>query len=234
MNVLITGASKGLGYETVKVFCLRPGHHVFALSRDARGLQKLVRDCEASGAGSALHILPFDLRNGDYQHTLLPALLHAFDTVDILINNAGVMVHKAFHEFTPDDFDRLFDVNVKSVFRLIQLVMPYMHTGSHIVNLGSMGGFQGSVKFGGMSLYSASKGAVAIMSECLAREFSERGIKVNCLALGAADTEMFREAFPGIKAPLSTPEMALFIADFAVNGHRYFNGKVLPVAVSTP
>jgi NAD(P)-dependent dehydrogenase (short-subunit alcohol dehydrogenase family) len=234
MNILVTGASKGLGYETAKVFCRWPGHHVFALSRDAWGLQRLVKACEASGAGSTLHILPFDLRNDDYQHSLLPAVLNAFDTVDILINNAGVMVHKAFQEFTVDDFDRLFDVNVKSVFRLIQLVLPYMHANSHIVNLGSMGGFQGSVKFGGMSLYSASKGAIAVMSECLAREFSERGIKVNCLALGAADTEMFRGAFPGIKAPLSTPEMAQFIADFAINGHRYFNGKVLPVAVSTP
>jgi NAD(P)-dependent dehydrogenase (short-subunit alcohol dehydrogenase family) len=234
MNILITGASKGLGYETVKAFCRQPGHHVFALSRDAKRLEQLDRECKMFREGSDLHILAFDLQKDDYYHTLRPAMLSAFGTVDILINNAGVMIHKPFQDFTDADFDRLFAVNVKSPFMLIRLLLPYMSKGSHIVNISSMGGFQGSVKFGGMSLYSASKGALAVLSECLAVEFNDRGIKVNCLAIGAVDTEMFREAFPGHNAPLSAEEMARFVTDFAMNGHRYFNGKVLPVAVSNP
>ena len=97
-----------------------------------------------------------------------------------------------------------------------------------------MGGYQGSSKFPGLSLYSASKGALSILSECMAEELGEKGIKVNCLALGAAQTEMLEKAFPGYQAPLSANEMAEFISDFAINGHRYFNGKILPISVSTP
>ena len=97
-----------------------------------------------------------------------------------------------------------------------------------------MGGFQGSVKFPGLSLYSASKGALAILTECLAEEFRKDGISVNCLALGSAHTKMFEEAFPGFQAPLNAGEMATWIANFALNGNKYFNGKILPVSVTTP
>ena len=97
-----------------------------------------------------------------------------------------------------------------------------------------MGGFQGSAKFPGLSLYSASKGALAILSECMAEELSEYKISVNCLALGAAQTEMLTEAFPDYKAPLSAEQMAAYIADFALKGQQFFNGKILPVSLSTP
>jgi len=113
-------------------------------------------------------------------------------------------------------------------------LLPFMPKGAHIVNIGSMGGYQGSAKFPGLSLYSAAKGALAILTECLAEELKDRGIKANCLALGAAQTEMLAEAFPGYKAPLSAAEMAGFIADFSLHGSGFFNGKILPVSVSTP
>jgi NAD(P)-dependent dehydrogenase (short-subunit alcohol dehydrogenase family) len=97
-----------------------------------------------------------------------------------------------------------------------------------------MGGFQGSSKYMGLSYYSASKAAMACLTECLATEFFEAGIKVNCLALGSVQTEMLAEAFPGYKALVDAREMGEFIADFALNGHKFFNGKILPVAVSNP
>jgi NAD(P)-dependent dehydrogenase (short-subunit alcohol dehydrogenase family) len=109
-----------------------------------------------------------------------------------------------------------------------------MDKGSHIVNIASMGGFQGSSKYPGLSCYSASKAALACLTECLAGEFTESGIKVNCLALGSVQTEMLEEAFPGYKAPVDAQEMAEFIADFALKGHKFFNGKILPVAVNNP
>jgi NAD(P)-dependent dehydrogenase (short-subunit alcohol dehydrogenase family) len=110
-------------------------------------------------------------------------------------------------------------------------LMPY---GSHIINISSMGGFQGSSKYRGLSYYSASKAAIACLSECLAEEFSESGIRVNCLALGSVQTEMLAEAFPGYKAPVDASEMAHFISDFALNGSKYFNGKIIPVAINNP
>ena len=117
---------------------------------------------------------------------------------------------------------------------LIRSLKPMMPEGSHIVNISSMGGFQGSVKFRGLSYYSASKAAISCLTECLANEFSESEISVNCLALGSVQTEMLSEAFPGYKAPVEANEMAEFISDFALTGNKFFNGKILPVAVGNP
>ena len=94
-----------------------------------------------------------------------------------------------------------------------------------------MGGFQGSAKFKGLSYYSASKAAIACLTECLANEFKPYGISVNCLALGSVQTEMLNEAFPGYKAPVDAKQMAGFIAEFALTGHRFFNGKIYLVII---
>jgi NAD(P)-dependent dehydrogenase (short-subunit alcohol dehydrogenase family) len=144
------------------------------------------------------------------------------------------MIHKPFAELTENDFDRLFGVNVKGAVKLIQFLLPFLRPGSHIVNISSMGGYQGSSKFSGLSLYSASKGALAILTECLAEEFKEEEISVNCLALGAVQTEMLAKAFPGYQAPVLPQSMAEFIKNFAVTGHHFMNGKIIPVSLSTP
>ena len=154
--------------------------------------------------------------------------------IDVLINNAGLLINKPINDLSIADFEQLFEINVKSVFRLVKLLLPHFNKNAHIVNIGSMGGFQGSAKFPGLSLYSASKGALAILTECLAEELKDRNIKVNCLALGAAQTEMLQKAFPGYQAPLSAAEIAEFIADFAIKAHHYLNGKIVPVSLSTP
>ena len=104
---------------------------------------------------------------------------------------------------------------------------------THIINIGSYGGFQGSTKFSGLSAYSSSKAALANLTECLAEEFKNFNIAVNCLALGAVQTEMFQKAFPGFSAQSTPGQMAQFIADFALNGHKYFNWKIIPVTVSS-
>jgi len=85
-----------------------------------------------------------------------------------------------------------------------------------------------------MSLYSASKGALAILTESLAEELKEQNIRVNALALGAVQTEMLEEAFPGYQAAVTAEEMADFITDFALKAHSYINGKIIPVSLSTP
>ena len=158
------------------------------------------------------------------------------DRVDALVNNAGLLISKSFAELTEEDFEDVFKVNVFAPARLTRILKPMMggEKPSHIVNVGSMGGFQGASKFPGLAAYSSSKSAMAGLSECLAEEFKEDNIKVNCLAFGAVQTEMLAQAFPGFKAPLTSAEMAEFVLDFTLNGHKYFNGKVLPVSSSTP
>jgi len=119
---------------------------------------------------------------------------------------------------------------------LIQKLLEKMggSTPSHVVNISSMGGFQGSMKFPGLSIYSATKAALASLTECLAEEFKKENVFFNALALGAVETEMLEEAFPGYKAPINADEIAEFIADFAFNGYNYMNGKIIPVSLSTP
>jgi len=234
MNTIVTGASRGIGYEVVKQLASTGDHNVIAFSRNLQRLKQLKEECLELNPESQVTVQKLDLRDPDFGKILLPAVSGVFSKVDILINNAGHLINKPFIEFSDREFDELFDVNVKSAFRLIQVLYPMFSHKAHIVNIGSMGGYQGSMKFPGLALYSASKGALAIMSECLAEEFKETGIKVNCLALGAAQTEMLREAFPNYKPPLSAEEMASFVCDFALKGQSFFNGKILPVALTDP
>ena len=120
------------------------------------------------------------------------------------------------------------------VANLIKTCIPYMQKGSHVVTISSMGGIQGSLKFAGLAAYSSSKGAVITLSELLAEEYKEKGISFNVLALGAVQTEMLQEAFPGYEAPISANEMAQYIFDFALTGNKYYNGKVLQVSSTNP
>ena len=228
MNIIITGAGKGIGFELVKKFASSGEHQIIALARDISKLNPLLN--------TKSRIIPYtaDICKVDFPEQLALFVTAKKFNIDILINNAGLMVNKPAESLSGNDFDNLFATNVKAPFLLIQSLLPYFSKPSHIVNLGSMGGFQGSAKFKGLSLYSASKGALAILTECLAEEFTEKGIRVNCLALGAVQTEMLESAFPGYKAPMNAVEAADYIADFSLNGHRYFNGKIIPVSSSTP
>lgn len=235
MNIIITGASRGIGFELAKQFAANGNHNIVAISRDSDKLKQLKSACIRENIEAHLYPIPFDLASGD---SLAPSLLGLIQScvphVDILINNAGFLSNKPLHQLTDIDLWKMIRVNFAAPAQLIRLVLPLMKPGSHVVNIGSMGGFQGSAKFAGLSVYSATKAALANLTECLAEEMKETGIAFNCLALGAVNTEMLAEAFPGYNAPLDAKEISKFIADFALTGHKYFNGKVLPVSISTP
>jgi len=233
MNIIITGASSGIGFETALEFALDSKNKVVCIARSADKLRKLLEIAKGINPNCTLLPVAFDLVNDDYA-ALVPFLIEHLGLVDILINNAGSLVNKPFTETTSADLAEMLESNVMSHFKMIQHVLPLLKSGSHIVNVGSMGGFQGSVKFAGLAAYSASKAALHTLSECLAFELAETGIKVNCLALGSAQTEMLEAAFPGYESPVLAFEMGKYIADFARTGHKFFNGKVLPVAVTTP
>ncbi len=230
MNILVTGASRGIGYDTVKILAKDPSNKIIALSRNKSSMEELAR----AVAPNTIQILPLDLTNFD--EVYLYSALSEIDSIDLLVNNAGLLINKSFEELSIEEWKNIFDVNVFGVVHLIKALLPKLKKkeGAHIVNISSMGGVQGSSKFPGLSAYSASKAAVINMTECLAEELKEDNIKVNCLALGAVQTEMLAEAFPDYKAPLTSQEMANYISWFALNGHHFHNGKMIPVAVSTP
>lgn len=231
---IVTGASRGIGRETALALASKPSHWILALSRDNAGLTRLSEAADAAGAGERLRCLPFDLTDPDWPR--LMEELSQWGKLNGIVNNAGLLIHKPFEELSAEDWLRMFQVNFLSVAALIREVLPLLEAaqGAHIVNIGSMGGFQGSSKFNGLSGYSASKAALANLSETLAEEFQSRQISVNCLSIGAVQTEMLAQAFPGYNAPLSSEDMGGFVAWFVTHGSRFFNGKVLPVSVSTP
>lgn len=234
-TIVVTGASRGIGFDTARHLC-KAGHRVIAIARTSSGLEQLYNICAAQGNAANLVVIPADLSNAQHVEELITRISQLSPVVDVLINNAGTLVNKSFLEITREEIQHVYDVNVFVPFTLCQKFFPLMKKSAeaHIVNIGSAGGVNGSVKFSGLSAYSSSKGALGIFSEVLAEELKETTIRVNCLALGSAQTEMLAKAFPGYEAPLSSSEMASYVAWFAVNGQRFFNGKVLPVAVSTP
>lgn len=227
-KILITGASQGIGYATALELSKR-GHKVFALARTRHKLDKLVREVSPDP------IIPIvsDITSEEGIMPLVNAL-HSYDSIDIVINNAGLLINKPFQETTIEDWKIQFDVNLLGSVRVIKSTLAKLSKGSHILNISSMGGLQGSSKFAGLSAYSSTKGALSILTECLSTEFSEKGIAVNCLCLGAVQTEMLNSAFPGYQAPVNPDEMASFIADFALTGNKFLNGQILPIALNNP
>ena len=224
-NVIITGCSRGIGYELARLFA-QSGHKVLALSRNDKPIKEL----------NEINItaFPFDICNDKDFRKLENFLEGDWKTVDILINNAGQLLNKPFLQTTRIEFEEIYKVNVFGVAELTRLLIPKITLGGHVVTISSMGGVQGSVKFPGLSAYSSSKGAVITLTELWAEEFKETGPSFNVLAIGAVQTEMLEEAFPGYEAPISAKDMANYIMDFALNGQRYYNGKLLQVSSSTP
>ena len=229
MNIVVNGGTKGIGREIVEILSKNSENTVIVTGRNSEALSQLEK-LSANIKGICL-----DLASPDTDYDIFIKTLNNYiKSVDILINNAGLLIAKKFSETTISEVRTVFETNLIGPSIVIRKVKPLMPQGSHIVNISSMGGFQGSAKFNGLSFYSASKAAIASLSECLANEFTSERISVNCLALGSVQTEMLNQAFPGYKAPLSASKIAEFIAWFALNGHKYFNGKILPVALSVP
>lgn len=223
-NIIITGTSRGIGYEMALQFA-NAGYNVLAISRKTP--QILIEH-------ENITCLPIDISDENQLQQVGDFVSKTWKKVDILIHNAGSLLHKNFTEITTQEFQNIYKVNVFAVAELTKICIPFMEKGSHVVTISSMGGIQGSMKFAGLSAYSSSKGAVITLSELLAEEYKEQGIAFNVLALGSVNTEMLQEAFPGYEAPLSAKEMADYIYNFALTGNKYYNGKVLQVSSTTP
>jgi NAD(P)-dependent dehydrogenase (short-subunit alcohol dehydrogenase family) len=234
MNIVITGASSGIGFQTVLHLLKDEVHTVIAIARSSEKLLNLTKQASKNQLLPKLITLPFNIINGDYANNLVPFINNNLGKVDVLINNAGELLCKTFAETSIEDVEQMLQSNYVGHVKMIHAILPLINTNGHIVNIGSMGGYPGSTKFAGLSAYSSSKAALHVLTECLALELADSHIKVNCLALGSAQTEMLSVAFPGYQSPVSAEAMGSFIANFATTGHQFFNGKILPVSVTTP
>ena len=223
-NVIITGTSSGIGFELVKLFSEK-NHNVLAISRNNNALRTL----------NLAGVMPIDLDLTESEHyNSLDKYLSSFKNIDILINNAGYLINKPFEETTLKDFQDVYSTNVFSVAMLTKKIIGFMSESSNVVNISSIGGVQGSMKFSGLSAYSSSKAALNILTEMLAEEYKDRKIHFNSLALGSVETKMLKKAFPDFKASTSAIEMANYIYQFSVDGYMFLNGKIVSVSSTTP
>ena len=221
-TIIVTGAGKGIGKEVA--LKLSESHLVYAISRDISNLNP----------SETLKPIRFDLSVDT--HELIEVLAgEGMEKIDILINNAGALINKPFDQIEREELTSIYKVNFFAPFSLTQSALPYLKRSghAHVVNIGSVGGVNGTSKFPGLSAYSSSKAALSCLSECLSEEY-KGSISFNCLALGAVQTEMLEQAFPGYQAPISAEGMADYIVEFSLNGHKYMNGKTIMVSLSNP
>jgi 3-oxoacyl-[acyl-carrier protein] reductase len=232
-HIILTGASRGIGRAVALELARDPQNKLLLLARDRQSLFELSDEIKKLG-NSQSDFLAIDLQSFDYEE--IEKWAKAQSEITTLILNAGYLVNKPFEELSEADWRKSWEVNLLAPVMLVRLLLPFMGLSqrAHILTIGSMGGFQGSSKFAGLSAYSHSKAALANLTECLAEELKNRSISVNCLALGSVQTQMFAEAFPSFRAAVGEAEIAPYIAHFALHAQALMNGKIIPLALTTP
>jgi short-subunit dehydrogenase len=226
-TVVIVGASRGIGKALVENFAKRDDFKIIALSRN---LEKMQAEFTLY---SNVNCFEFDLEK-DVKNQA-EKIFTSIGKIDYLINNAGFLVNKPFEEISSLELQKSYQINLFGVFESVQAIIPHLNPiSSHIVNISSMGGFQGSMKFAGLSAYSTSKAALCSFTELFSEEYKNSTIAMNCICLGSVQTEMLEEAFPGYQAPLNPAQVSEYISDFAMNAHKYMKGKIIPLSLTNP
>lgn len=173
MKILITGASRGIGAELALQLAAE-AQQLILVARSEERLMEVADQCNAIGGQGTATALVFDLAGILKDPSGFASLLAAqTDALDVVFNNAGLLVNKPFGQLTTEDERRVFDVNYFVPAQLIRICLPFLQRspGASVINVTTMGAVQGSAKFPGLSAYSSSKGALAILTECLAEEF---------------------------------------------------------------
>ena len=222
---IVTGASSGIGRRTAEMLAER-GARVAVFARSAEPIERLARHF-----GERMIAVPGDVSELASVDRLFAATESRLGHCDILINNAGMIDPGLVVDTTAEQWDRVFAVNVRGVFLACRRALPSMieRRAGTIVNVSSISGVPGPEKFPGFASYNASKGAVILMTEALAVEVKEHGVRVNCVSPGSVDTAMWREASGGAPADMTPEEVAVTILFLASDRSRPMNGQNLHV-----
>jgi short-subunit dehydrogenase len=237
MNIVISGASSGIGYSTVKALAKNGEHQLFAIARTQFKLENLVAEVKQINPKVKIGIFSYDLQSQNHDD-LLEAIKAFFalqqnNVIDILINNAGYLVNKSLMDTSYDDWEHSMNINAFSILKMSRMLFPYFSKTdlTHIVNIGSMGGVQGTEKFPGLGAYSASKAAVNSLTESMAAEWQKFNIHTNAINPGSVQTAMLEKAFPDYKAPISADDFGAYLANFALSSGKFMNGRVVSVSL---
>ena len=220
---VVTGASSGIGAACAEKLAGRGARVVLF----ARSTEKL-RDLAARHEDRMLAVSG-DIANEADIDRLFAETESRFGACDILINNAGMIDPKPMQATSAADWDRMFAVNVRGAFLCARRALRAMKAGATIVNVASISGVFGPEKFPGWISYCASKGAVISMTEAMAVEVKDRGVRVNCVSPGSVDTKMWAEASGGAPAGMTPDEVAETILFLASDASRPINGQNINV-----
>ncbi|PYG89778.1 3-oxoacyl-[acyl-carrier protein] reductase [Ruminiclostridium sufflavum DSM 19573] len=233
-TVLVTGASRGIGYETAKLFA-KGGYNVaLNYNQSKKSTEALVN--ELAKAGHRAMLVQADVACREQVVSMIDSVNKRFGEIDVLVNNAGMAKQALFTDISLQEWDRMFDVNVKGMFLCCQGVLPAMirNKSGKIINISSVWGMTGASC---EVLYSSTKAAVIGMTKALAKELGPSGIQVNCVAPGVIDTDMNSDldenAFEDLKeqTPLGTIgkciDVAEVIAFLASEKAGFITGQVI-------
>ncbi len=214
-TILVSGSSSGIGFAICEE-SKKQGHNVIGISRNINS--------QATELG--IRSYSVDITNQNQINELVNNLTSENITIDILINNAGLLIKDKFRDTTDDAFKKVYDVNIFGLANLTRALLPIINTDGQVINISSIGGVNRSKKFPGLSAYASSKGALITLTEVLAEEYRSSP-RFNCLALGSVKTKMLAEAFPGYEAKMMPDEMAKQIIDFAFDENNKSNGEII-------
>ena len=183
---LITGGSRGIGAAIAKRLAADGANVAITYAKGAAAAASVVKEIERAG-GKAIAIQA-DAADADVVKAAVEKTVATFGRLDVLVNNAGTAIPKTFEETTLEEMDRLIDINIRGVFIATQAALKHMKTGGRIIMIGSAVGER--VAAPGLVPYAATKGAVKMFSQALAREIGSRGITVNNVQPGPIDTDL--------------------------------------------
>ncbi len=233
-TAVITGGSRGIGRACVRRFA-KAGYRVAVIYNQNQAAAEKLRD-ELTDQGGGCVIYRCDVADRIQSEGVCKTVLEKFGHVDVLVNNAGIAQIKLFTDITENDWNRMFDVNVKGAFHFCSFLVPGMisRKSGSIVNISSMWGTRGASC---EVHYSASKAALIGFTKALAKELGPSGIRVNCVAPGVIDTDMNENLGADVMASLrdeislcriGTPEeIAQAVFFFADAASSYITGQVL-------
>lgn len=233
---IITGASRGIGSGIAKVFAQQGAHVAFTYSSSAESAMAL--ESELVALGSKAKGYQSNAANFDEAQKLVDDVIADFGTVDILINNAGITKDNLLMRMSEEDFDKVIEINLKSVFNMTKAVQKIMlkNRAGSIVNMSSVVGVKGNA---GQANYAASKAGMIGFTKSIALELGSRNIRCNAIAPGFIETEMtaklnedvvkgWRDAIP-LKRGGSPEDVANVCVFLGSEMSAYVTGQVINV-----
>lgn len=186
-NAIVTGGSRGIGKRIVEVFAENGANVAFTYNSSADAAKKIEE--ELSSKGVKVKAYKSNAANFEEAQELIKAVSEAFSSIDILVNNAGITRDNLLMRMKEEDFDKVIDVNLKSVFNMTKAVQRTMLKQRHgsVINMASVVGVKGNA---GQSNYAASKAGIIGFSKSMALELGSRNIRTNVVAPGFIETEM--------------------------------------------